>query len=32
MAQDKWDSKNINDQASKVVIVTGGGSGLGLES
>ena len=32
MAQDKWDSKNISNQAGKVVIVTGGSSGLGLET
>ncbi|MCK5696157.1 MAG: SDR family NAD(P)-dependent oxidoreductase [Desulfobacula sp.] len=32
MAQDKWDSKNISDQAGKVVIITGGSSGLGLET
>ncbi len=32
MTQDKWDSKNISDQTDKVVIVTGGGSGIGLET
>jgi len=32
MTQDKWDSNNIDDQTGKVVIVTGGSSGLGLET
>ena len=32
MTQTKWDSKNISDQAGKVVIVTGATSGIGLEA
>lgn len=32
MTQTIWNSKNISDQTGKVVIVTGGNSGLGLET
>lgn len=32
MGQKKWDSRNIEDQSGKVVIVTGSSSGIGFEA